>query len=81
VEQLSQADEHFQDPRNFYASESPVSRNSDSEDHELYESAEEFGKILEPEGQNSGQVGVKDINISGTRVVRDFTVLNDVADY
>jgi hypothetical protein len=56
MEHIPPAAEPIQDPRNFYAVDSPVSRNSDS-DQELYESAEDFEETLEPEDQGVEQVG------------------------
>ena len=47
--------ENMQDPRKFYAPDSPVFNNSDS-DQDLYESAEE---IPEQEDQGDEQVGVR----------------------
>jgi hypothetical protein len=44
-----------QDPRDFYASDSPVFNNSDS-DQEVYESAEEFVETLETEDRGGEQV-------------------------
>jgi hypothetical protein len=52
--------EHMQDPRKFYASDSPVFNNSDS-DLELYESAKE---TLEPENQGDEQVGGAGLHVS-----------------
>jgi hypothetical protein len=56
MEHLLPADEPIQDPRNFYAADSPVFSDSDS-DQELYESAEDFEETLEPEGQGGERVG------------------------
>lgn len=50
------ADEPIQDPRNFYAADSPVFSNSDS-DQELYESAVDFEETLEPEDQDGERAG------------------------
>lgn len=43
------ADERMQDPRDFYASDSPVFGDSDS-DQEWFESAEDFADTLDTEG-------------------------------
>jgi hypothetical protein len=45
---------HVQDPRDFYASESPVLTDFDS-DQELYKSAEEIEVSNDTEGQNELQ--------------------------
>lgn len=45
---------HVQDPRDFYASESPVLADFDS-DQELYKSAEEIEVSNDTEGQNELQ--------------------------
>ena len=55
MEHIPPAAGPIQDPRNFYAADSPVSRNFDS-DQELYESAEDFEETLEPEGQGVEEV-------------------------
>jgi hypothetical protein len=49
----------MQDPRMFYASDSPVFNGSDS-DQEVYESAEE---TLGPEGQGDEQVGGNSVGL------------------
>lgn len=72
AEHLSSANEHVQDPRNFYASQSPVSSNSDS-DHDFYECAEDFGKAFEPEDQVGRQVSDQDIDIPVNHAVRLLT--------
>lgn len=71
VEHLSSANEHVQDPRNFYASQSPVFGNSDS-DHDFHE-CEDFGETLEPEDQVGCQVSGQDIDIPVNHVVRSLT--------
>ena len=69
MEYPSSENEHDQDPRNFYASESLMFDDSDS-DHEFYECTEDFGETLEPEGQDSGQVGGQDIGMPDNHAVR-----------
>ncbi|KAI0284387.1 hypothetical protein BC826DRAFT_1109770 [Russula brevipes] len=50
--------EHIRDPRNFYALDSPVLSNSNSEEEsESYESAWDFEERLEPEDNGGRQVG------------------------
>lgn len=51
-----QADEPIQDPRNFYASDSPVFEEVDS-DQGRYKSADEFEGGIDPEGQGDGSAG------------------------
>lgn len=74
AEHLLSANEHVQDPRNFYASQSPVLGDSDS-DHDFYECAENFGGTFEPEDQVGRQVSGQDIpvNPSHGRAVRSLT--------
>jgi hypothetical protein len=64
------ANEHTQDPRDFYASDSPVLNNSDS-DQEVYESAEDFAETLETEDRGGEQVGSSStgIRVSISRLV------------
>ena len=66
----SPANEHAQDPRDFYASDSPVLNNSDS-DQEVYESAEDFAETLETEDRGGEQVGSSStgIRVSISRLV------------
>jgi len=64
----SSANKHVHNPRNFYASELPVINKSNS-DHEFYESAKDFGQILKPGDQVSGQVGGQDISMPGSHAV------------
>ena len=68
MEYPSSENEHVQDPRNFYASESPMFDNSDS-DHKFYECAEDFRETLEPEDQDSGQVSGQDISMLDNHAV------------
>jgi hypothetical protein len=51
-----QTDEPIQDPRNFYASDSPVFEEIDS-DQGRYKSADEFEGGIDPEGQGDGMAG------------------------
>lgn len=69
---LLSANEHVHDPGRFYASQSPVFGNSDS-DHEFYECAEDFGEIFEPEYQVGRQVSGQDIPVNPSRAVRSLT--------
>ena len=72
AEHLSSANEHVQDPRNFYASQLPVSSNSDL-DHNFYECTEDFGKAFKPEDQVSRQVSDQDIDIPVNHAVHLLT--------
>jgi len=54
VEQILPSDEHVQDPQDFYASDSPVLVDFDS-DQELYRSAEEFEIRNDTEVQDEHQ--------------------------
>ena len=56
VEQILPPIEPVHDPRNLYASDSPVIEDPDS-DKELYKSAEEFAKNIGLEGQVDGAAG------------------------
>jgi hypothetical protein len=60
-----QADEPIQDPRNFYASDSPVFEEIDS-DQERYKSADEFEGSIEPEGQGNGMTGDNNARLNVT---------------
>ncbi len=53
VEQLLPPIEPVHDPRNLYASDSPVIEDPDS-DEELYKSAEEVAENIDPDGQGDG---------------------------
>ena len=53
VEQLLPPVKPVHDPRNFYASDSPVIKDPDS-DEELYRSAEEDAENIELDGQGYG---------------------------
>jgi hypothetical protein len=57
VEQILPFNEHVPDPRDFYASDSPVLEYNIASDQELYESAEEFSGSRGPEVQDDRQVG------------------------
>ena len=65
--------DHDHDPRNFYASDSPVFEDSDLEQE--YKSAEEFGGTLETEKQDSLRVGGRDISICN-HPVREFRLIS-----
>lgn len=54
VEEILPSDEHVQDPRDFYASDSPVLAELDS-DQEMYRSAEEFDVSNDTEVQDGNQ--------------------------
>lgn len=51
-----QTEEPIQDPRNLYASDSPVFEEIDS-DQGRYKSADEFEGGIDPEGQGDGMAG------------------------
>ena len=52
--------EHMQDPRKFYAPDSPVFNNNSDSDQDLYKSAEE---TLKQEDQSNGQVGGNSVGL------------------
>lgn len=57
VEQILPSNEHAPDPRDLYASDSPVLEYDIASDQELYESADEFLESRGPEVQDDRQVG------------------------
>jgi hypothetical protein len=57
VEQILPSNEHVPDPRDLYASDSPVLEYDIASDQELYESADEFLESRGPEVQEDRQVG------------------------
>jgi hypothetical protein len=67
VERILPSNEQVPDPREFYASDSPVLEyNADTDsDVELYESAEEFLEVEDLEVRDNRQVGSR---FSGPRV-------------
>ena len=73
TEHLLPENEHVHDPWNFYASQSPVFGNSDS-DHDFYECAEDFGETFESEDQVGRQVNGQDIDVpvNSSREVRSL---------
>lgn len=56
VEQILPCTEHVLDPRDFYASDSPVLDKYFDSGHDLYKSTEEFLECIDPKVQDDDQV-------------------------
>ena len=65
MEQILPSTKHVSDPRDFYASDSPILDDNFDSDLDLYESAEEFLERVDPEVQDDRQVGS---GFAGSRV-------------